>query len=703
MTYLLIASAVAGGILLFLLAAASSNTALFAKHYPLLLGLNVVMAVALVGLVGYQLYALVRARRQRVFGSRLTLRFVGFFALMALVPGALVYTVSVSFLTRSIESWFDVRVDSALEGGISLGRSALESLLADLSANATAFAGELADTPPAALPVQLDRLRERAGASEALLVGASGAVIASASRDLGKLVADAPPPGALRQARQAQRYAAVESEGERGLLLRVIVPVRALSITGDTRYLQLVQPVPASLAANAESVQAAFRDYKELALARQGLRQIYLLTLTLTLLFALFSAIALAFILSRRLSGPLADLAQGTQAVARGDFSQRAAVKSADELGILTRSFNAMTGQLDEARRAADASRAQVENAKARLENILANISAGVMVFDPSLRLEQANAGAAAILREDLEPLIGRPLAAWDAETEVASAIGEGFDANGDTEWQRELELSASGQVLLVRGSTLPQAAGGGRIVVFDDVTQLVAAQRATAWAEVARRLAHEIKNPLTPIQLSAERMAAKLGPKLAPEDAAALARATDTIVDQVAGLKNMVDEFKAYARLPTPALAPLDLNRLVSEVLALYEHGSGPVEIRTRLAASLPPVRGDAAQLRQVIHNLLQNAQDALAGSADPVVELVTEQVGDRIWLRVIDNGAGFAEATLKRAFEPYVTTKPKGTGLGLAIVKKIIDEHHGTVRIENGRERGAAVSIALPLAKAA
>ncbi|MBS1107346.1 MAG: multi-sensor signal transduction histidine kinase, partial [Deltaproteobacteria bacterium] len=383
MTYLLIASAVAGGILLFLLAAASSNTALFAKHYPLLLGLNVVMAVALVGLVGYQLYALVRARRQRVFGSRLTLRFVGFFALMALVPGALVYTVSVSFLTRSIESWFDVRVDSALEGGISLGRSALESLLADLSANATAFAGELADTPPAALPVQLDRLRERAGASEALLVGASGAVIASASRDLGKLVADAPPPGALRQARQAQRYAAVESEGERGLLLRVIVPVRALSITGDTRYLQLVQPVPASLAANAESVQAAFRDYKELALARQGLRQIYLLTLTLTLLFALFSAIALAFILSRRLSGPLADLAQGTQAVARGDFSQRAAVKSADELGILTRSFNAMTGQLDEARRAADASRAQVENAKARLENILANISAGVMVFDP--------------------------------------------------------------------------------------------------------------------------------------------------------------------------------------------------------------------------------------------------------------------------------------------------------------------------------
>jgi len=703
MTYLLIASAVAGGILLFLLAAASGNTALFAKHYPLLLGLNVAMAVGLVGLVGYQLYALVRARRQRVFGSRLTLRFLGFFALMALVPGALVYTVSVSFLTRSIESWFDVRVDNALEGGISLGRSALESLLADLSANASVFAGELADTPPAALPVQLDRVRERAGASEALLVSANGAVIASASGDLGKLVADAPPPAALRQARQAQGYGAVESEGEHGLLLRVIVPLPSVTLTGEARFLQLVQPVPASLAANAESVQAAFRDYKELALARQGLRQIYLLTLTLTLLFALFSAMALAFILSRRLSEPLADLAQGTQAVARGDFTRRAPVKSADELGILTRSFNTMTGQLDEARHAAEASRAQVENAKARLENILANLSAGVLVLDPELRLEHANAGASAILSEDLAPLVGTALADWAAEAELGRAIADGFEANGVVEWQRELDRPASGQVLLLRGSTLPPEAGGGRIVVFDDVTQLIAAQRATAWAEVARRLAHEIKNPLTPIQLSAERMAAKLGPKLAPEDAAALARATDTIVDQVAGLKNMVDEFKAYARLPTPALAPLDLNRLVTEVLALYEHGAGPVRIRTRLAEGLPPVKGDAAQLRQVIHNLLQNAQDALSGSTDPVVELVTEQTGDRIWLRVMDNGAGFSEATLKRAFEPYVTTKAKGTGLGLAIVKKIIDEHHGTVRIENRRERGAAVSIALPLARAA
>ncbi|MCX7891996.1 MAG: ATP-binding protein [Burkholderiales bacterium] len=703
MTYVLIASAVAGGILLFLLAAASGNTALFAKHYPLLLGLNVAIAPALVGPVGYQLYALVRARRARVFGSRLTLRFVGFFALMALVPGALVYTVSVSFLTRSIESWFDVRVDRALESGLDLGREALDGRLADLAANATLFAGELADAPAASVPLLLDRVRERAGAAEALLVTASGAVVASASRDFGKLVAEAPSATLLRQARQARGYRRVESEGERGLRLRVIVPLPAVSLTGETRFLQLVQPVPASLAANAESVQAAYRDYKELALARQGLRQIYLLTLTLTLLFALFTAMALAFILSRRLSEPLAELAQGTQAVARGDFSRRAPVRSADELGILTRSFNAMTGQLDEARRAADASRAAVENARARLENILANLSAGVLVLDAGLRLEHANAGAAAILREDLSPLVGRRLDEWTVEEEFARAVSAGFDAHGEAEWQRELEAADGAQVLLLRGSTLPAAAGGGRIVVFDDVTQLVAAQRATAWAEVARRLAHEIKNPLTPIQLSAERIAAKLGPKLDAADAAALERATNTIVDQVAALKNMVDEFKEYARLPAPAFTPLDLNRVVTEVLALYEHGHAHAPIRVRLGEGLPPVRGDAGQLRQVIHNLLQNAQDALAGSADPAIELVTERAGDRVWLRVLDNGSGFAEATMKRAFEPYVTTKPKGTGLGLAIVKKIIDEHHGTVRIENRAERGAAVSIALPLARAA
>jgi len=700
-TYVLVASAVAGGILLFLLAAASGNTALLSKYYPLLLGLNIAVAVALVGLVGYQIYRLVRQLRGQVFGSRLTLRLLAFFALMALVPGALVYMVSVQFLTRSIESWFDVRVDKALEGGINLGRNALESMLSELDAKARVIALEIVDVPPAAVPVVLDRLRERIGASEALLLSASGVVVASASRDLAKLVADPPPPGVLRQARQNRGYAAIENLADTTYLLRVVVPLPTMSLTEEPRLLQVVQPVPASLAESAEHVQSVYRDYKELSLARQGLKEIYLLTLTLTLLFALFAAIALAYVLSRRLSAPLAELAEGTAAVARGDFSRRALVTSRDELGILTRSFNAMTSQLDEARSAADASRRQVENAKARLENILGHLSAGVLVFDAQFKLEAVNAGASEILRHDLGALVGRRLAELDALGPLATVIEGGFDGSGGADWQRELELSDEGQVILLRGSRLPAASGGGAIVVFDDVTQLVAAQRATAWGEVARRLAHEIKNPLTPIQLSAERLAAKLAPKLGAEERRALERATQTIVDQVAAMKGMVDEFREYARLPAPSLAPLDLNHLVSEVLALYDHSRVPV--RARLAPALPPVKGDATQLRQVIHNLVQNAQDALSGSAEPAIELVTEAVGDRVWLRVLDNGSGFSEAIIKRAFEPYVTTKTRGTGLGLAIVKKIIDEHHGSVKIENRRERGAAVSIALRLAKAA
>jgi nitrogen fixation/metabolism regulation signal transduction histidine kinase len=391
-------------------------------------------------------------------------------------------------------------------------------------------------------------------------------------------------------------------------------------------------------------------------------------------------------------------LAEGTEAVARGDFSRHAEVTTRDELGVLTRSFNSMTAQLGQARAAAEANREQVEAAKAYLENILANLSAGVLTFDERFRLLIANSGAGAILGEDLAHREGAPLAGSATLDALAREITVAFSGSGEGSWQREIELAERGQVILARGSRLIAPAGGGYVVVFDDITQLIAAQRATAWGEVARRLAHEIKNPLTPIQLSAERLQAKLTGRLTAEDAQALERATSTIVNQVDALKNMVDEFREYARLPAPTMHALDLNGLVREVYALYEHSDVPVELR--LGQNLPRVRGDPAQLRQVIHNLIQNAQDALAGRRDPRIELRTEMAGDRARLCVVDNGGGFAESILTRVFEPYVTTKPKGTGLGLAIVKKIIEEHHGTVSIENRPQSGAAVTVALPLA---
>jgi two-component system, NtrC family, nitrogen regulation sensor histidine kinase NtrY len=697
-TYLLVASAALAGILLFLLAAASGQTTFFAEHYPLLLLLNGAMVFGLFLLVGYQLITLWRAVRARAFGSRLTLRFLAIFVVMALVPGALVYTVSVQFLTRSIESWFDVRVDTALEKGLDLARNLLDSRLADLRNKAATMAIELSELPPALQPIALNRMREQAGVAEAMLLGGNGSVIASASRDVTRLVADPPPAAAFRAARAAHGYAAIEGVGERGLLLRAIVPLSSAAISEETRWLQLVDNVPTGLVESAETVQSVYGDYRELSLLRSGLKRIYLVTLTLTLLLTLFSSIALAFVLSRRLSAPLAVLAEGTEAVARGDFSRRAEVTSRDELGVLTRSFNSMTVQLGQARATAEANREQVEAAKAYLENILANLSAGVLTFDERFRLQIANEGAGAILGEDLKDREGSPLAGSPTLDFLAQEIGAAFAGSGEGSWQREIELAARGQVILARGSRLPAPVGGGFVVVFDDITQLIAAQRATAWGEVARRLAHEIKNPLTPIQLSAERLQAKLAGRLPASDAEALERATKTITNQVAALKNMVDEFREYARLPAPTLHALDLNSLVREVYALYELSDVPV--RLRLGRDLPLVRGDPAQLRQVIHNLIQNAQDALAGRRDPRIELHTERAGDRVRLSVADNGSGFSESILKRVFEPYVTTKPKGTGLGLAIVKKIIDEHHGTVSIENRPQAGAAVTVALPLA---
>ena len=362
---------------------------------------------------------------------------------------------------------------------------------------------------------------------------------------------------------------------------------------------------------------------------------------------------------------------------------------SRDEFGVLTESFNSMTRQLDDARRVVDANRMSLESAKSRLENILANLSAGVLVFDRSLELSISNHGAREILGDELDSF--------------AAGMREKFREKGVQSWHEEIASERSGKTLMVRGTALAQETEGGFVLVFDDITQLIQAQRATAWAEVARRLAHEIKNPLTPIQLSAERLEMKLSPKLGPDDAEALARGTRTIVSQVAALKSMVDDFRDYARLPAPVIADLDLNLLVQDVLSLYE--TSKVPISRRLAASLPKVRADAAQIRQVLHNLVQNAQDALehrkAPVENPLVEVGTEIEGGRVKLSVRDNGGGFPEGMMARIFEPYVTTKPKGTGLGLAIVKKIIDEHGGEIRIDNRVASGATVQVFLPVAR--
>ncbi|MCU0973188.1 MAG: ATP-binding protein [Burkholderiales bacterium] len=703
MQYALIVILGLGALALYVLSLATSDSELFGRHYPILLLLNGALVLALLALVGFQLWNLLGKLRARVFGAKLTLRLVVMFALMAVVPGILIYALSVQFLVRSIDSWFDVQVDLAMESSLRLGRSALDSLLKDLTKKADAIAFDLAEIPQSDHLSALNQLRERVGAQEATLFNPRGTVIAFSGSERETVAPDVPSAAVLRRVRIAQSYSAVESIPGKGLHLRVVVPISALGLGQDVRMLQLLQPVPPDIAADADTVQGMYRDYQELLLSRVGLKRLYGVTLTLALLLALLSALAVAFYLSERLSAPLGVLAEGTRAVAQGNLSEQLPVPSRDELGVLTQSFNAMTRQLADARAAVERNQAQLETAKAYIESTLANLSAGVLAFDEGLTLRASNVSAGTILEIEMESLKGLPLAEWGA-SEVrlgpfSVAVREAFENATDIEWEKQLEHHArSGdRVLLVRGTRFQAADATGCVVVFDDITHLIQAQRDAAWAEVARRLAHEIKNPLTPIQLSAERLQRKLHDKLSAGEAEMLDRSTRTIVNQVTALKGMVDAFSQYARSPEATSQSLDLNQLVREILTLYDSiGS---HIQSELAPRLEPVFGHPGQIRQLIHNLLQNAQDAVAGIGEPRITIRTEHKDGSALLSIEDNGVGFPEALMTRVFEPYVTTKPKGTGLGLAIVKKIVEEHAGKIEIENLRPHGAAVRIILPL----
>ncbi len=693
-----------GAIMLYLLSSASADTPLFSGNLPLLLGLGVGLVLVLMLVVGYQLLLLRRRLKARVFGSKLTLRLVLLFALVAVLPGALVYGVSVQFLSRSIESWFDVRVDKALEGGLSLGRVTLDNMLKELRAKAESMILELTERTPQRRLATLNTLREKAAVYEATLLGPDGSVIAFSGANPAGLVPELPSPSVVRQVRMQQPYSAIEAVGEGGLLLRVLVPLN--DVSGATSLLQLVQPVPPQLARDAETVQEIYRDYQELSLSRQGLQRLFALTLTLSLLLALLSALLLAIMFSNRLSAPLGILAAGTRAVAQGDFSPRHTVKTRDELGLLTESFNNMTMQLADARAEAHRNQEQLAAAKAYLESVLGNLSTGVMSFDSEFRLRSANLSAVEILGVDVGALIGTHPHEWAEHEPRLAAVGKivhkAFRQARPDVWEQQAKLSgaAGTQVLLLRGSRLAAGAESGMVLVFDDITRLLQAQRLAAWGEVAQRLAHEIKNPLTPIQLSAERLQRRLAGKLSEQEAEILQRSTQTIVNQVAALKGMVDAFSQYARSPEADLQPLDLNQLIRDVLGLYE--SSRPALQLDLAADLPHISGDAAKLRQVIHNLLQNAEQAVTDVAVPRIGLRTDAARKGVRLTIEDNGPGFPEAMIGSAFEPYVTTKAKGTGLGLAIVKKIVEEHSGSIAIVNLPSSGASVAVTLPLAPA-
>jgi nitrogen fixation/metabolism regulation signal transduction histidine kinase len=690
-------AAVLVAVSLYLLASASANTGLFSESYPFLLAVNGIVTVTLTATVIYQLIRLWREYRNQRFGSRLKYRMVMMFALMALLPGLAVYTVSIQFVARSIESWFDVRVDSALEGGIALGQNALNYLTEQLKDKAAGMALDIKNQTSISV-AQVNHLREWAGVGSVTVFGVNGQVLVSAiDGDVARLLPDAPQPHELRRALQEHGLSVVEGGSDERLVIRVLVPLEGRGLGKASRLLQLTQPVPETFSQHANAVQEAYADYKQLTKARDNLRRIYSLTLTLTLLVALLAAITIAFILARRLAAPLRILAEGTEAVAQGDFSPRRALPARDELGILTHSFNQMTRQLEEARAQAENSRIEVESARAYLESVLTHLSAGVLVFGAEGTLRVANRGAHDILDDELNGFGDIALADWPRHTVLRDKLLEGF-ASHEGDWQTELEIpqpDSTPMSLLVHGSRLPENTGGGLVVVFDDITRLIEAQRTAAWAEIARRLAHEIKNPLTPIQLSAERLAVKLSSGLDDVKQQMLERSIQTIVNQVEAVKNLVNAFRDYARLPVPTLAPLDLGGLIREILVLYENT--PAKIDLQIPADLPQVMGDASQIRQIIHNVLQNALDALTDQANAEIVLELRDEGDWVLLSCQDNGPGFPPEVLARSFEPYFTTKAKGTGLGLTMIKKIVTEHGGNVKIANRDGGGAGLRIHL------
>jgi nitrogen fixation/metabolism regulation signal transduction histidine kinase len=676
-------------------------------------GLALLLAIVLVLTIGRLLLRL-RAGR---FGSRLLLRLAGIFALVGVLPGIVIYTVSYQFAARSIESWFDEQLASALDAGLSLGKGTLESLQAQALDGTASAAGRLSLETRAITAVDLERERERIGVRELALVDGSGQVLLVASGASRTVVPERPGATLLRQARsagQAGQIEGLEDDGGLGPRVRslVVVPAGGFAAPGaEQRLLFAVYPLPRPLVANALKVQAAYSEYQQRALAREALRRLYIGTLTLALVLTVFGAILLAVVLGNQIVRPLLMLADGVREVASGNLSSRPVFKSEDELGGLTRSFAAMTQQVAEARAQAQGSLAQLESARTRLQTILDNLTPGVIVLDHQGRIETVNPGATRILRQPLQAYVGRGLQEVPELTEMAQAVTRRFEGllGGAEEgsgqpWQDAFVLQEGrpdAVTLLARGVAMP---GQMRLLVFDDITEVVSAQRAQAWAEVARRLAHEIKNPLTPIQLSAERLQHKLESRLEEGDRALLVRSVGTIVAQVEAMKALVNEFRDFARLPSAQLAPLSLNDTVAEVLGLYGQEQEQGRLRARLDAKLPQVMGDATQLRQVVHNLVQNALDAVSARPDGQVtvitlssEVPTGQAGPGsrvVRLVVTDNGPGFAEHVLKRAFEPYVTTKPRGTGLGLAVVKKIADEHGARIRLSNLQAAGDALA---------
>jgi nitrogen fixation/metabolism regulation signal transduction histidine kinase len=687
------------------LGSAMQNSERFGDLYAPLLVFTAAGLITLVTLIGVNLRNLVVHYRRRTPGTRLTTRMVTLFSVLALTPVLIVYYFSLDFLNRGIDNWFDLRIEQALDDSLELSQLSLEERMKEVLRQSRQIAQELSVYTNAAVPFEIDALRARGGAAELTVLTRQGAYIASSSGDTATLIPARPDDRILFQVQQGNNYVGLDSVAGTGLSIRAVVAMPDTGVEAESRIVQTLFPFSERIDVLARSVEAAFVKYRELAYLREQLKFSFLLVLTLVLLFTVFSAVWAAFFSAQRLAAPIRDLAEGTRAVADGDYGTQLPVPGNDELGFLVASFNEMTRRIAKSRDEVRSSQREAEAQRAYLESILRRLSSGVLVISPDRRVLTANVSSGVILGAELELLVGRTLEEVRARhpfLEPLLDVMERRAADRSGDWREQVQLfGTSGRQILSCSGALLELPGDhdALVVVLDDITALIQGQKNAAWSEMARRLAHEIKNPLTPIQLAAERLRHKYLRALAPDQAEALDRLTNTIIQQVETMKEMVNTFSEYARAPAMRLEEADLNALLGEVLDLYGSVDAGAEITLQLAPGLPRTLVDRGRIRQVFNNLVANAMEASAGRQQRRLDVSTSHVSEAgrefIEIRIRDSGTGISGDIIGSIFEPYVTTKQKGTGLGLAIVRKIIDEHNGMVWMENNREGGGACAV--------
>ncbi|MCH7880616.1 MAG: HAMP domain-containing protein [Proteobacteria bacterium] len=691
---------------LYSISEATFNSAAFSKYYGWLVFVNAISLVTLLGLIVYNVYRLIVQYRLKAVGSRLTTRLISVFVLLTIIPVSIVYYFSLTFLHRSIDSWFDVGIETALEDSLQLGRSALDLRKREALNKTRLIASEITDIGDELLIMYLDEARERHNANELTLVDHDQSILASSSIDSTKL------PTALSltdvgELSAEKHYLNLEDSPVYGLAIRIVVLVSSSDVTEKAKTLQALFPFTDYLNELTIGVQEAFEQYKELAVLRNPLKTSFTLALSVIWLLSVLSAVWLAFVAARKLVSPINDLVEATKSVAAGDYEKQLTVEGSDELGILLHSFNTMTRKISKSREVAEQSKLKEAKQKKYLESVMEHINSGVLTIDETGFIKSGNPAACSIF--GIANYFFTELYIADVVREYPMMqhffeVVQGHMEN-DREWQEEVVIfgHSGRKILRVRGTSLETQSDDRKeqVIVVDDLTELIQAQKDSAWSEMARRLAHEIKNPLTPIQLSAERLQRKLSGKVAPDKQRMLDRYTQTIVQQVEAMKSMVNAFSDYARSPTQKPESLNLNQMLEAITTLYDADNDDVAIELDLDSSIPMIQGDPVRLRQLVHNLIKNSLETIdqTGWIKMQTRCVRETGRQFAELSVEDSGSGVADEIADSLFEPYVTTKTSGSGLGLAIVKKIVDEHGGMVWTEKGSQGGARFIVRLPL----